>query len=154
MAVENLTFKQDPQLGWEKFIIQNNDLVIVGESFGLKKEIKIKLSDISPRPQFYSKRLHHRYIIPLLFSAGPAAIAYYSIQRAELSNPSYLALTLASFAFAMCFVWYAIRGYKPIEACCFIDKNREKLFEIYRPIKSPWIYEDFISNLIKRINNT
>ena len=148
--MEDIIFKQDPELSGETYILKQERLIIVEKSLGLSKDRVIRLRDISLDSELTERRFSRFYLLPLLFSVI-AAIALWHILKSDTIS-HFIAIFPSILIPAL--LWHMNKGFEPIEACRFKDNKGEIIFELYRPRKSKLNYDAFVSALRNRIERS
>eukprot|EP01035_Chromulina_nebulosa_P060183 gene60183-82342_t len=145
--MEDIVFQQDPTLASETFVLRNAQLIVVG-GVGLEKERTVQLVDISPEWEHDRKRFKRSYLVPSVFAALCAFGGWKLLSRQdELWVPFFFGLLLTGFAVIFPFMM----NFTPVEFCRFRDTSGNILFEIYRPSKAAYKYDEFLEALARRI---
>lgn len=150
LPMADVVFQQDPQLGPEKFILRGTSLTIVG-GVGLSRERTIRLADISPDFDRVERRLKRFYLLPVFLAVLSGAVSW-ALYVDEISYDVSMWKALGSgVAGLMALVFLLYIRFAPIEAALFRNTRGDLLFEVYRPLKAAYIYDDFVSELVHRI---
>lgn len=142
--MKDIVFKQDPQLGSETFILKERTLAIVG-GVGLSKERIIRLTDISPDYEQVERLFHRSYLVPLFFAVLFGAVSWRLFTRAD----SMVAAIIAGIAAFLAPVCLFLMEFTPVEIARFRDTRGQLLFEVYRPRKASFTYDEFVCALVK-----
>jgi len=145
--MEDIIYCQDPELSWEKFILKKDKLIIVEKSMGLTKERMFKLDDLASDCEMTKRRFSGFYIIPLILAGLASLAAWQLFGRSTFANV--LAMLVVTLIPAS--LWHMIRGLEPIEIARFKDKSGAIVFELYRPRKAAFAYDEFVTALRKGI---
>ena len=140
----DVTFKQDPRFSTEKFILQGNTLLIVG---GVLPMRSIPLVSIAPGYERIERRFHSGYLVPLFLAAASAAVAW-KLSQGDISMIRAIAAGVVAF---LAIVFPFQMEFTPIEGAKFLQRDGTPLFEIYRPSKSAYTYDEFLSVLVQRV---
>jgi hypothetical protein len=150
LLMKELTYRQDPRLGREIFILRDDMLIISLKSMGLANERVIEINDISPNCELGRRRFAPLFMVPIILGII-AALA--TKKLVELAAPLQY-LGILTFFLIPAFIWRACRELTPSEVMRFKDKKGAILFELYRPRRSTLAslaYDDFIAVLMKKI---
>ena len=143
----DISFRQDPHFSTEKFTLQEGVLLVTG---GVPPQRNIPLSSISPDYVPVKRRFHSGYLVPLFFAAAFAVAAWQLFQGDHLSMVRAIIAGILGF---MAFVFPFLMKFAPIEGARFVDRAGFPLFEIYRPSKSAYTYDEFLSALVQRVKD-
>lgn len=141
----DVTFKQDPRLAPEMFVLQEDTLSVTG---GVPPNRSIPLTIVSPDYERIDRRFHRGYLVPLFFCGLFGFLAWWLFQ----GDPSRVRSIVAGVVAFMAFTFPFLMKFAPVEGARFLSRDGDPLFEIYRPSKSAYTYDDFIVALVQRIN--
>ena len=140
----DVIFHQDRQLSPEKFTIQESALLVTG---GAPRQRSIPLASISPGYERIERRFHRAYLVPFFLSV----IFAFGAWRLFQGDPSMIREIIGGIVAFMAVVFPFMMQFTPVEGARFLDDNGAVLFEIYRPSKSAYTYDDFLSALVQRV---
>ena len=144
--MENITFQHDPQIGPEKFILKEGTVVIVG-GVGLSKERVIRLTDISSDYEQGHRLFHRSYLVPIVLAGITGAVSWWLFTRGDSMGASMVAVITAGMAVA----FLLLMKFTPVEFARFRDTRGQLLIEVYRSRKVPYKFDEFVSELVRRI---
>jgi hypothetical protein len=144
--MDDVEFQQDRQLAHETLILRNAQLFIV--AVGSENGRIIQLTDISPAFETDKKCFKRFYLGPALI-ALPCAFGGWKlvIRQDELVMPFFFGVLLISLALGLLF---GMR-FEPVELARVRDTHGKVLFELYRPLKSAYKFDEFMKALAERI---
>jgi hypothetical protein len=141
----DVTFQQDRQLASERFVLQERTLLITG---GAPPRRSIPLESISPDYVRIERRFRRGYLVPLFLAGVCAVVAWRLFQ----GDPSPMRVTIAGIAAFQALIFPFLMKFDPVEGARFLDRRGVPVFEIYRPLKSAYTYDEFLSALVERVN--
>lgn len=141
----DVTFKQDPHFSTETFVLQGNTLLIVGGETPMRS---IPLVSIAPDYERIERRFHRGYLGPLFLTVASAAVAW-KLSQGDVSMIRAIAAGVVAFL-AITFPFQM--KFTAIEGAKFVQRDGTPLFEIYRPSKSAYTYDEFLLVLVQRVN--
>ncbi len=150
-TAKRLTFHQDPNFkGGETLVLSDKQIEVHVRAFGLKKDLAFSLMDLSPSFERIERRLYTLSVVPVVSTLLVwAAIIWL---RHDNSIPIEVAMLFGVVVTAG-MVWYAVRGWRPIEVTIFRDLSGTVLLEIFKPRRGVRAYEDFVAELNGRIRD-
>jgi hypothetical protein len=122
-------YRQDPSLGSERFILDDDQLIIATDALGLKSEKIIELDDIDPTPVLCSRRFWHLVFLPGFLSIVMAIATW----RLGILATYTSLLSLLTGVFAALFVFYTVKGAHRIKVWRFRNHQGDELFQIFAP---------------------
>lgn len=140
----HVTFRQDRQFAAEQFTIQENTLLVTGAA---PPQRQIPLASISPGYERIERRFHRAYLVPLSLAVVFALGAWELFQ----GDPSMIRGITAGIVACMASAFPFMMKFTPVEGARFLDDTGVVLFEIYRPSKLAYTYDDFLSALVQRV---
>jgi len=144
--MSQIVFQQDPQLGSEKFILNEANLVVIG-GVGLSQRKTIGLTDISSEFDSVKRRLKRFYLVPIFLAGLSGAVSWVLL----LGDTSVIKAIVAGILAFMALIFLLLMRFEAVEAVRFYDKQRHVLFEISRPNKAAYRYDEFVGELVSRI---
>lgn len=148
MSVPSMVFHQDRSVGVEVFTLEAERVVITTNALGTRSEKIIRLTNLSPECEITRRRFGILYGWPLICAV---VFSFASWKIAGLFNDAFQMLVVIPAACVPGFIYYAVRGFKPLEVTRFRDKNGNAAFELVETKKTRFAYADFIAELKKRI---
>jgi len=139
----DVVFKEDPQIGSQIFTLKATTLVVVG-GVSLSNEQVINLSDISPDYERIERRFHRLYVVPVFLSVL-MGVGTWWISTSDIS-------ILVGVSAIMALGILLFMRFAPIEGARFLDRRGAIMFELFRPFKAAYAYDEFITALVFRIN--
>lgn len=143
-----MVFHQDRSVGVEVFTLEAERLVITANALGTKSGKIVRLTNLSPECEITRRRFGILYGWPL-FLVGVCSFATWKI--ADRFNDERQMFAILPAVCVPGFIYYAMKGFKPLEVTRFCDKNGNMVFELIEAKKKRFAYADFIAELKKRI---
>lgn len=134
--------------GVEKFTLEAERVVITVSVLGTSSEKIFRLTNLSPECEISKRRFGALYLVPLVLAA------VFSFATWRIANLSGEEMRLFARFTGWCvpgFLYYAIKGFKPLEVTRFFDKAGGLAFELVETKKTRFKYADFVSELKRRI---
>lgn len=139
-------FRQDSRLGPETLFLKQSEIVIVNGATP-RGGRSIRLGNLSPNYEDDETRFSSAYLVPLILALICAAVSWkFYIDDSDSTG----FVIFAGMGF-MAVIFLFMMDFSPVDTARFYDRRGNVMLEVYRPKKMAHTYDEFVSELSRRI---